>query len=133
MKTNFRRGRNLPARMFLKCLIPLLALLPFQSFGLLWTGGSLVSSNWSDNANWGGPGIIAGDDLAFGGTAGLDNTNDTASRTSYSSITFNPGAGSFVLNGNLLNIANGITNNSLVPQTVNLGISFSNSITLNGA
>lgn len=108
------------------------ALLPFPTLGLDWTGGSLVSSNWSDSANWGGTGIAAGDALVFDGTARLDNTNDTMSRTSYSSITFNPGAGPFVLDGNLINIANGITNNSPESQTINLGISFSNNITLDG-
>jgi autotransporter-associated beta strand protein len=128
MKTNLRRGLGRS----LKYLLPLFALLPLQAFGLLWTGGSLVSSNWSDSANWGGTGIAPDDALFFGGTAGLNNTNETVSGTSYSSITFNPGAGSFVLNGNLLNIANGITNDSLVPQTVNLGISFTNNITFDG-
>jgi autotransporter-associated beta strand protein len=127
MKTNPGFGTSL------KYLLPLFALLPLQAFGQLWTGGSRVSSNWSDSANWGGTSIAPDNALFFGGTAGLNNTNDTASGTPYSSITFNPGAGSFVLNGNLLAIANGITNNSLVPQTINLGISFSNSITLNGA
>ena len=97
-----------------------------------WTG-SAVGANWSANANWGGTPLVAGSTLAFNGVAQLNNTNDTAAGTVYSNIVFNPGAGAFVLNGNSIQLIGGITNNSSNPQTVALGILFSNDITLNGA
>lgn len=98
-----------------------------------WTGGSAVSANWSANANWGGTPLVSGSTLAFNGIAQVNNTNDTAAGTIYSNIVFNPGAGAFVLNGNSITLIGGITNNSSNPQTVALGILFSNNITLNGA
>ncbi len=98
-----------------------------------WTGGSAASANWTAGANWGGVPLVAGDSLAFNGGTQLNNTNDTGAGTAYSNIVFNPGAGAFVLNGNSVTLINGITNYSANPQTVALGIVFSNNITLNGA
>jgi autotransporter-associated beta strand protein len=98
-----------------------------------WTGGSATSGNWSANANWGGVALAAGNSLAFNGNIQLNNTNDTPAGTVYSNIVFNSGAGSFVLNGNSITLIGGITNNSSAPETVALGINFSNNITLNGA
>lgn len=96
-----------------------------------WTGGA-ASGNWTAGGNWGGVGLTAGDSLAFGGTLRLNNTNDTAAGTIYSNLVFNPGAGGFALYGNPITLVGGITNDSAYPQTVALGIDFSNNITLNG-
>jgi len=85
--------------------------------------------------NWGGTAIIADDTLFFAGSTRLDNNNDTSAGTTYSNLTFNAGAGTFVLSGNPITLAAGagnITNNSSNPQTVNLGLDFSSGFTLNG-
>jgi autotransporter-associated beta strand protein len=98
-----------------------------------WSGGNPAGANWGASANWAGVALVPGDSLAFNGSQLLNNTNDIAAGTIYSNIVFNPGAGSFVLNGNPITLAGGITNNSSNPQTVALGLDFSNSITLDGA
>lgn len=100
----------------------------------VWNGGnSAVDNNWSDALNWSGTPLQLGNNLAFGGLAGLNNTNDTPAGSTYSGITFMNSAGAFVLNGNPITLTGNITNNSLNPQTVNLGLSISASTTFNGA
>jgi autotransporter-associated beta strand protein len=99
----------------------------------IWNGGSSSDSYWNDATNWSGNGITAGSSLIFSGNVRLNNTNDTATGTIYSNLVFHPGAGAFTLNGNPILLATSVTNNSSAPQTVGVGINFSNSITLNGA
>jgi autotransporter-associated beta strand protein len=99
----------------------------------VWNGASLTTSNWSDIANWDGVSLTAGDALAFAGSLQTDNFNDTAAGTFYASLTFNPGADAFVLGGNPVLLRGGIVNNSAVSQVVGLDLTFSNSVTLNGA
>lgn len=99
----------------------------------VWNGGSLAGSDWTDSANWSGANIAAGDALAFAGSSRLNNTNNTLPDTLYAGLTFNPNASSFVLNGNLINLSGGITNDSPMPQMINLGLSYTNNITLDGA
>ena len=100
---------------------------------ITWNGGSATDSDWSDAANWNGTNVAANDPLSFGGNNHLNNTNDTAAGTVYSNILFNAGAGAFVLNGNSVTVAGGITNNSSNPQTIALGLVFNGSQTFNGA
>ena len=63
------------------------------------------------------------DALSFSGANGLSNSNDLAAGTPFSGITFNAGAGPFVLNGNPVNLSGAIVNNSTNTQTINLGLS----------
>lgn len=98
----------------------------------VWTGGSATDSNWSDPTNWGGISLVSGDTLIFSGTTRLNNTNSTAAATTYSNLVFNPGAGAFFLNGNPMVLAGNLTNNSASPQTLNLGLSFSNNPVFSG-
>ena len=98
-----------------------------------WTGGSTSDSDWSDSANWGGTGLTGTDPLYFNVTARLNNTNDTTSPETASTITFGPSAGAFILNGNPVTIlTGGIANNSAALQTINLGLTFATNITING-
>ena len=84
-----------------------------------WNGGdSPLNNNWSDALNWQGIALTGSDPLTFTGTAGLHNTNDTGEVVS--SITFAPGAGAFVLNGNAVTLSGDINNNSSNPQVINL-------------
>ena len=99
----------------------------------VWTGGSGSDNNWSDIANWGSIAISPDVPLVFNGGTRLNDTNDTAAATIYSNIVFTSSAGAFVLNGNPITVGGNITNNSANPQTINFGLNFSGSFTLNGA
>jgi autotransporter-associated beta strand protein len=101
--------------------------------GLFWSGASVNSGNWSDSNNWNGQTLAPGATLTFQGVNRLANTNDTASGTLYSNIVFSAGSGAFTLAGNPITLKTSVTNNSLQPQEFDLGLSFSNSISLNGA
>lgn len=99
----------------------------------VWNGGSASDSYWSDPTNWSGNGVTPGASLIFSGTVRLRNTNDTAAGTTYSNIVFNPGAGAFTLNGNSITVSGNFSNNSANAQTINFGLNFNNSFTLDGA
>ncbi len=97
-----------------------------------WTGGGGSNVNWSDAANWGGTAIATGNDLAFSGSAGLNNTNDLAAGTQFGNLTFSAGAGAFTLNGNSLELSGVITNYSTNPQTINLALGGTAGLTKTG-
>lgn len=99
----------------------------------IWNGGSSAGNYWNDSANWGGISLSANGPLTFGGTARLNNTNNTTAGTTYSNIIFNSGAGTFSLNGNSIALTGNITNDSANPQAINFGINFGGSVTFNGA
>jgi hypothetical protein len=104
-----------------------------------WTGGSAVSNNWSDDANWGGAHLQTGADIVFLNSSLRPNPiNDLPAGTSFKSITFS--GGGFTVTGNALTLSNAtpITNsvgtNSLnVPYTLAAPstISVANGTTLN--
>lgn len=86
-----------------------------------WIGGH-PGGDWSRKQNWSGPNPpSAGSDLQFAGT-NTSNNNDFAAGTSFASITFNAGAGSFNLSGNQLTLTGDITNNSSNLQTISLNM-----------
>ncbi len=99
---------------------------------LTWNGASLTDNNWSDAVNWNGTPIAPADALFFDGNARLNNTNDTASGTVYTNITFNGTAGIFTLNGNPVVLQGTLLNNSSSTQIVNLGFTLSASPTFDG-
>lgn len=98
--------------------------LPQAAFGAdrRWDGGGILNSNynWANNSNWVGGGISPLDSLFFGGTKGLTNNNNTAAGTQYNGLTFNAGAGAFILGGNSIKLGGNVTNNSTATQTINL-------------
>ncbi|HZM06451.1 MAG TPA: autotransporter-associated beta strand repeat-containing protein, partial [Candidatus Saccharimonadales bacterium] len=100
----------------------------------VWNGGAGPNNTaWSQAANWNGVTIGAGSPLYFSGSTSLDNTNDTTTDTQYGDITFVPGAGPFVLNGNNIAVGNGtLINNSSNPQTVDLGVDFNSTFAFYG-
>lgn len=88
-----------------------------------WDGGSGSNSNWSTKQNWGNQDLVALDDLVFAGALRLSNTNDTGAGTTYNSITFNSGAGAFVLGGNQITLGGNVVNNvATTVQTINLAL-----------
>ena len=96
-----------------------------------WTGAG-SDGYWSDAANWNATAITPNTDLVFDGGIQPNNTNDISPGTIYSSVTFTPGAGAFVLNGNPIALTGNITNNSGNLQTISLGLNFSTNLTFNG-
>ncbi len=113
---------------FVPAIIPAVVLPP-----LTWNGGSALGSYWTDTNNWNGAIVTPSKDLVFAGTSRLNNTNDTPAGAVCSSLTFVSGAGTFTLNGNPLTLSGNILNSSSNPQAINLGLSFSNSLTFDGA
>ena len=93
-----------------------------------WLGNT--ATTWSTAANWTGANTppASGDDLVFGGagTSGLTLTDDLTS-LGINSLTFNSGAGAFVIGGNAFSLAGNITNSSTALE------SLGNAITLTGA
>jgi fibronectin-binding autotransporter adhesin len=88
--------------------------------GNTWDGGAAPDGNWSNVTNWNSDtGPAYGTLLTFGGTAGLDSTNDNAT-ASIVGLTFASGAGAFVIEGSSVSLGGNIVNNSTNAQTINL-------------
>jgi len=100
-----------------------------------WNGGSLVSDNWSDAANWGGSGLnFAGDPVFFAGSTRLTPVMDSS--YDVSALTFNSGASAFSISasgGSALTLSGGITNSSANDQTVNVPLTLVSTRTFNAA
>ncbi len=100
----------------------------------IWDGGH-TDANWSSVSNWDGnvsaPG--ADDSLFFGGTARLTNTNDLSADLSFAGLTFNSGAGTFVLGGNGMTLGGSLVNLDNDTQTVNLPMTLSATQTFNAS
>jgi len=88
-----------------------------------WDGGG-DGVNWSASpANWvGDTAPVASDNLYFDGSVGLAPNNDFAVATIFNNITFNGGAGAFVMTGNEINLAGGVTNLSPNLQTLSMNL-----------
>jgi len=97
-----------------------------------WNGGG-ADNNWSTNNNWGGvaPGQYA--PLVFAGTTRLNNNNDFPVATPFYGIAFQPSAGSFTLNGNQVNLASDVVNNSTNAQTIALDLGLQQDTNFNTA
>src|SRR5262245_2064159 len=79
------------------------------------------NASWTTPGNWAGDAApVAGDNLRFGGATNLAPSNDFATNTSFSGISFLAGAGSFALSGNAAVVTGDISNNSGVAQSINL-------------
>lgn len=93
---------------------------------LTWNGAA--SNLWS-GSNWTGgmPANSGTDALFFQGSTNLANSNNLTGYTAAgtAAITFNSGAGSFVLGGNGIALEGNIVNNSSSLQTINLDLAIS--------
>jgi hypothetical protein len=87
-----------------------------------WNGGGGATVTWNTAANWGGTAPASWDDLIFAGTTSLAPNNNFAANTVFSSITFDASAGVFVTNGNVISLANGITDNAAGNETFGNGV-----------
>ncbi len=97
-----------------------------------WSGGG-TNANWSTAANWGGAAMAANDYVEFAAAAGASANNDLAVGMQFGNVTFDAGAGAFTLNGNAVNLAGDITNNSANKETINLPLVLTGNRTLNAA
>ena len=97
-----------------------------------WSGGG-ANANWSTPANWGGAALAANDYVEFVAAAGASTTNDLAAGTQFDNVTFDAGAGAFTLNGNAVNLAGNVTNNSASKETINLPLVLTGNRTLDAA
>ncbi len=96
-----------------------------------WDGGG-SNSNWSTSGNWSGT-LVTNAPLIFAGTAGLTPNNDSTAGTDYSGITFDSGAGAFVIGGNAIDLGGDIVNNSSNTQTINLALALQQNTNINAA
>ena len=118
----------------LSCLVTLFIVVtaaPWARGQAIWDGGG-STANWSDNANWGATFPTNSSTLAlqFGGTLNLSPNNDLSSITA-TSLTFNSGAGAFMLAGNAISLSGGVTNSSSNLQTIQLGLTLTGNSAFN--
>ena len=105
---------------------------PAQAVTKTWTGLG-ADANWSTAANWSPAGApVAGDDLVFpAGAAQLSNFNDTASSTSYNTLSFTGPVGGYNLSGFSIHLPAGLTADNSALNTVSLDITLTASQTFN--
>jgi uncharacterized repeat protein (TIGR03803 family) len=101
-------------------------------FTTVWTGGA-SDANWTDAANWGGAAPVPIVSLNFAGSSQLNPNNDYPAYTPFPGIIFDAAAGAFALAGNAIDLGGDIVNNSVNPQTINLGLVLTNNVNLNAA
>jgi autotransporter-associated beta strand protein len=98
----------------------------------IWNGGG-TDGNWTTAADWGGTALAADDSLEFGGTNQLASNNNITAGAQYAGITFNAGAGPFVIGGNAINLAGNVVNNSTSLQTININLAMLENTNFNAA
>jgi fibronectin-binding autotransporter adhesin len=96
-----------------------------------WDGGG-STNNWSTPANWDGnlTAPVGNDSLTFDGTLRLANNNDLTADAVFGPITFNAGAGAFVIGGNRITLGGDVSDSSPNLQTVNLSLVLSGNRTI---
>ncbi|MEI6605367.1 MAG: autotransporter-associated beta strand repeat-containing protein [Verrucomicrobiota bacterium] len=125
MKPRYSIRRILPFPAII--LAGVIAATSAQAATQTWSG---ASNNLSLSTNWvGSPTLASGDSFIFGtaGVGGLLLNNDLTSAFSIAAITYNTGAGAFVIGdgtanpnlGNSFTLTGNVTNNSLSLQTLN--------------
>ena len=81
------------------------------------------NNNWTTALNWVGDiAPAANDAVVFDGALRLTPVNDLPADTTLTGLDFAATAASFVVSGNGITLSGGITDNSTLPQTVNLPI-----------
>jgi autotransporter-associated beta strand protein len=97
-----------------------------------WNGAG-TDNNWSTTGNWVSGSFAANAPLVFAGTTGLAPNNNSTANTEYDGITFNAGAGAFVIGGNAINLGGDIVNNSTNLQTINTSLTMQTNTNFNAA
>ena len=97
-----------------------------------WNGGG-STNNWSTSGNWGATTLAPNSPLVFAGITRLAPNNDSAAGDYYPGITFNAGAGAFVITGNAIDLGGDVINNSTNLQTINLPLALQQNTNFNAA
>ena len=97
-----------------------------------WNGAG-ADNNWSTIGNWVSGSFAANAPLVFAGTTQLASNNNSTANTEYDGITFNSGAGPFVITGNAINLGGDIVNNSANLQTINTDLAMQTNTNFNAA
>ena len=109
-------------------------LAPLGAATFTWDGGG-ANSNWGTANNWnpnGAPAAGTLNDYVFAGTTQTTNTANGVIAWEVNSITFNSGAGAFVISGTQLKLrAGGVTSNAASLQTINNAIALQATATFN--
>ena len=79
-----------------------------------------TNNNWTTSSNWNAA-VAAGDSLFFAGTTRLTPSNNFPAGTAFSNLTFNSGAGSFVLIGDGVSLTGNITDNQATSTVMRIG------------
>ena len=89
----------------------------------VWDGGGNTDL-WSNAVNWDGDltAPVSGDTLAFDGSQRLTPSNDLTADSTFTAVTFNSGAGPYVIGGNRITLGGDVTDNSANTQTMNLAL-----------
>jgi fibronectin-binding autotransporter adhesin len=104
---------------------------PLLAASRTWDGGG-TNNNWSAPGNWDGDLTVpvTNDSITFDGTLRLANNNDLTGDAIFGPITFNAGAGAFVIGGNRITLGGDISDSSPKLQTVNLPLVLSGNRTI---
>jgi fibronectin-binding autotransporter adhesin len=106
-----------------------------------WDGGSGGTNNWiggngsnSGERNWvSNAAPVANAPLVFAGTTRLEPNNNTVANTNYTGITFNAGAGAFILRGNAITLGGNVLNSDDDLQTIEMNMILSGTRTFDAA
>ncbi|HRJ72431.1 MAG TPA: PEP-CTERM sorting domain-containing protein [Terrimicrobiaceae bacterium] len=104
---------------------------PLYAVAYTWTGTG-ANGNWTDTGNWGGSTITNSSTIAFSGTNGLTNSNNSS--ITAATIQFNSSSGTlgnFTLNGNTLTPVLITSESGLQTINLNLLLSSNRSFTAN--
>ncbi len=81
------------------------------------------NNSWTTGLNWtSGNATASGDSLIFDGSTQLSNNNNLTANSTIAGLTFNSGAGAFVLAGNAIAFNGTLTDNATNTQTVSLNM-----------
>lgn len=108
--------------------------LPMADAQITWSGTG-ANANWATAGNWGAaspPVNNFNTGLVFAGTSLLSNTNTLTGGTA-TRITFNAGAGAFVIGGHAFSLTGNVANGSANLQSLSNGISLLGDATVSGA
>jgi len=94
---------------------------PVRAANRIWSGNA-TDNTWGNGTNWAGTVPVANDALFFAGSTQLANSNSLAANMAFAGITFNSGAGAFLLSGNAITLNGTVTNSSTSTQTINLNM-----------
>ena len=117
-------GNSIARNLLLAASLGLATILPgWAASPSIWDGAGSANL-WNDGTNWTGNVPVPGTayDLQFAGTTKTLTSNNFTAASNFRNITFNLGAGPFVLTGNSTVLNGNVTNSGWSTQTINLDL-----------